>query len=57
MGAAWLIPKCYETIIYGILLDALYGTEYGIWGFPYMFTAGSATVFLLASIIRKRVMW
>ena len=55
VAAAWFVPKCYEVILYGLLIDAFYGTEFGIHGFPYSFTAGSLAVFILASIIKKRV--
>lgn len=57
LAAVSLVGRFYEAIAYGILVDALYGTSMGYRGFPYMATAYSVIVFILANAVRKRVVW
>jgi len=55
--ACFTIERFYEVMFYGILLDALYGTSLGIYGFVYVFTVVSVILFFLAEIIKTKVMW
>jgi hypothetical protein len=57
VAACFFVNKFFEAIFYGILLDAFYGTELGIHGFAYVFSAASVSVFLIATVIRRRVVW
>jgi hypothetical protein len=55
--AFFIIDRFYEGMFYGILLDALYGTSFGIYGFAYVFTAAFLGVFFIVQIIKTKVMW
>lgn len=55
--ACFMIPRFYEVVFYGILIDALYGTRFGLYGFAYVFSVFSVIIFFLTAIIRKRVLW
>lgn len=57
IAACFLLDRFYEGILYGIIVDALYGTSFGIHGFSYSGTVFCTTTFLLASFIRTRLAW
>ncbi|MDO8579829.1 MAG: hypothetical protein Q7R72_03100 [bacterium] len=56
-GACFFVPKFYEAVIYGILIDALYGTKFGLYGFSYVFTGIFIIIFFVSSIIRRKLLW
>jgi len=55
--ACFLLDSFYEAIIYGIAIDALYGTKFGYHGVMYAGTLFATIVFLCASAIRNRLVW
>ncbi|MEK7596564.1 MAG: hypothetical protein AAB450_00395 [Patescibacteria group bacterium] len=57
IGACFSVPKFYEAVVYGILIDALYGTKFGLYGFSYVFTGVFIIIFLVLSVVRRRLSW
>jgi hypothetical protein len=57
ISACFLIDRFYESIIYGVIVDVLYGTPVGWHGFAYMGTLFAAATFIIASAIRNRLAW
>ncbi len=57
IAACFLLDRFYESVIYGIAVDALYGSSFGIHGFVYTGTVFCVAVFLSASFIRTRLAW
>ena len=55
--ACFLLERFYEAVIYGIIVDALFGTEYGFHGYSYIGSTFALAAFLLASLIRNRLAW
>ncbi|MEK7607862.1 MAG: hypothetical protein AAB484_03010 [Patescibacteria group bacterium] len=55
--SCFAIPRFYEAIFFGILIDAFYGTKLGIYGLAYIFSVFSVIIFFLSAIIRNRVVW
>lgn len=51
------IARFYEAIFFGLLIDAMYGTQFGLYGLAYVFSIFSIIVFLSAALIRARVVW
>lgn len=56
-AGCFFVRRFFESIFYGILIDALYGTKFGIYGFAYVFTVSAGLIFLLTHAIRRRVIW
>lgn len=57
IAACFLLDRFYESMIYGIIVDALYGSTFGVHGFAYMATVYCIIVFTLTSFIRTRLSW
>lgn len=57
IGACFSVPKFYEAVVYGILIDAFYGTKFGLYGFSYVFTGIFIIIFFVSSVIRRRLSW
>ncbi len=57
IAACFLVERFYEALMYGILVDALYGTSYGIHGFAYTASLFALVVFLFSAFIRERLVW
>lgn len=55
--AAFLFERFYGAVVYGILIDALFATEFGYKGFSFMATLFGTSVLILASLIRNRLAW
>lgn len=55
--ACFLIDRFYEAVLYGILIDSLFGTKYGFHGLSYVGTAFTALLLLFASFIRNKLVW
>ncbi len=57
IAGCFLIGSFFEVIIYGILADALFGTRFAWYGFPYAAMLYTALIFGIASVVRKRLAW
>ncbi len=57
VGACLSVPKFYESLFYGLLIDTLYGTKSGLYGLAYVFTGVSVLIFFTTAAIRERVLW
>ncbi len=57
LASCALVPRFYEAMVYGIVIDALYATPAGFHGFAYVWTAFSVAVFLVAGFLRSRLSW
>jgi hypothetical protein len=55
--ACLLVNRFYEVVLYGILADALYGTQFGIHGFAYAASLFTLSIFVVTSLIRSRLAW
>jgi hypothetical protein len=55
--ACFMLDRFYEAILYGIAVDALFGTEYGFHGLMYAGSIFSLVALLVASLIRDRLAW
>jgi hypothetical protein len=55
--ACFLVERFFEAIIYGVVVDALFGTQYGFHGYSYAASLFALVVFLFASFIRTRLAW
>ncbi|PCI29143.1 hypothetical protein COB55_02665 [Candidatus Wolfebacteria bacterium] len=55
--ALFLIDRFYEVVIFGVLIDILYGAEVSkLFDFTWAFTAFFAVLLIVISYIRKRVL-
>lgn len=57
VAACFLLDRFYESVLYGIIVDALYGSSFGIHGFAHTGVVFCTGVFLAASFIRTRLAW
>ena len=57
IAGCFFVESFYECIVFGILADSLYGTEWSFHGVPYAATLYALVVFLVVSFIRKRLAW
>jgi hypothetical protein len=55
--ACFMVERFYEAFIYGILMDALYGTHFGLHDFYYFGSAYSLVVFSIAALLRDKLSW
>lgn len=53
----FMIRSFFEVILYGIAVDALYGTKFGFHGFAYTATFYTLCVFTLSAFLRERITW
>jgi hypothetical protein len=52
----FLFPSYYEIIAVGVAYDALYGVALPqFYNFPYVFTAASIVLFIIAYALRKKL--
>lgn len=57
LAAGFVVPRFYEVVIYGMLMDSLYATPSGFHGFPFVCTAFAVLALMIATAIRSRVSW
>ncbi|HVU06882.1 MAG TPA: hypothetical protein VHE10_03810 [Candidatus Paceibacterota bacterium] len=57
VSACFLVDHFYEAVLFGMLADAFYGTEFGFHGFSHIAALYTAMVLGFASIVRNRLAW
>ena len=57
VAACLLLERFYEAVLYGIAIDALYATPYGLYGHSLVWTTASALLFIACQPLRKRLAW
>ena len=55
--ACFMVEQFYEAFAYGILTDALYGTQFGIHGFLYLGSVYSLVIFSIYTLLRNKLSW
>lgn len=55
--ACFFIKSLYEVVLYGILFDGLYGSQFGFHGFVFLATFYTSVVFFVTSFLRTKLVW
>jgi hypothetical protein len=57
IAACFVVGQFYEALIYGIVVDALYGTRFGADTFAYAGSLFTLIVFTLSALLRDKLSW
>jgi len=57
LAACFIIDRFYEVFIYGIAVDALYGSALGFHGYMYLGSLFSLCIFTCSLLLRDKLSW